>query len=74
MATEQPGPCVDGTLAHHWLLTPGLMAEGRCQRCGQVRRFDTPLPVFKTRLKIPEMTHERSAVRLPKGPGPAAAA
>ena len=33
--------CVDGTLAHHWLIEPskGKVSIGTCRKCNQIRKF-----------------------------------
>ena len=39
--------CVDGTLAHHWMIEPSGRASsmGRCKRCGMERKFKNSIPV-----------------------------
>ena len=39
--------CIDGTLAHHWMIEPSGRASslGRCKRCGQERKFKNSIPV-----------------------------
>lgn len=39
--------CIDGTMAHHWIIEPSGKASsmGKCKRCGQERRFRNSIPV-----------------------------
>jgi len=38
---EQVIVCVDGTLAHHWVIAPskGASSKGTCKKCNQIKKF-----------------------------------